>query len=526
VKGPVASTGIAREGATATLGAFVALGAGLLLDLSLAFLLGAGAETDALFVALRVPLGVAVFFPPTAVQVLIPLMSRWLGQGGDRHTANAQTTAALLATFILTGALAVVGALAAPAVVAVLAPGLDAPTQRLAADLARVVFFFIPTIAASEVLRAYRHAHRTHGVASALHGVVGVTIVAILFAFGNRTQVSTVAWAYVVGGVAQLILALLMARASGFRFVLGRIFSPQTRALGGLAARPIAASALQLGTRLVEQMIASFLAPGSITILAFANRLTSAVGGTLFFRPVATAFLGPMSALQASGDKEGTRSMLREGVRIMLLVSATLTALVVVAGPTFVAGLFSMGDLTSDQARLLGIVVAFYAASFPGAALQRILLGAAFARLDTGTYLRNTLYGAVVNLALLGIMAASWRLPTALLMVPIAYGLAQIVNVWHAARVVRRDVGAPFTGLASTVGKLGLVVALGVLVMFPVRAWLVPELEGSPLRLVGSGLAVAAVGLVAFLAGAFLVAPQFLRGLAKREHSQDVKASI
>ena len=155
------------------------------------------------------------------------------------------------------------------------------------------------------------------------------------------------------------------------------------------------------------------LAPGSITILTYANRLVSAVGGTLLFKPVMTAFIAPMSRLHAAGNTDALRTMVRDGLRLMLLISVSLTAVVAVGGAPLTAGLFAAGDFTADQARLLGITVAVYAASLPTAALQRMLLGLTFARLDTVTYLRNTIFGAAANFLFLGAAMAFWRPPDA-----------------------------------------------------------------------------------------------------------------
>lgn len=503
---------LVRESATGSLGSFFALGAGLLLDLTLAFLLGAGSETDALFVALRIPLGVAVFFPPTAIQVLVPVISRWLDQK-DKRATDVQTSAVVVATFLLSGGVALAGILAAPLLTRMIAPGLGADAHQLATGLARVVFLIIPPIATSEVLRAYRHAHRAHGLASALQGVLGLTIVAILLLFSRQISVEVAAWAYVAGAFGQLIGAWVIARASGFQFLLGSILTPEIRTIGNLATRPLGASAIQLATRVVEQMIASFLAPGSITILTYANRLVSAVGGTLFFRPIMTAFLGPMTLSHIGGNSQRTRELLRDGLRTMLMISAALFAVVAVAGTPFVTGLFGLGSFDPSQARILGIVVAVYAASLPGAGLQRMLLGFSFARLDTSTYLRNTSYGAVANLGVLAVMLLTWRPPLAILMIPIAYGIAQTVNVWHAAVAVRRQLGPPFAGLERVVAKVAIVVLAASIVMVVVRTWLSPAPAGPPLILVGVGLATAAAGAISLAAGWLLAAPAEARRL-------------
>lgn len=495
------SSKLLRAGAAGSLGSLFALGAGLLLDLTLALLLGAGPTTDALFVALRIPLGIAVFFPPTAVQVLVPSISRWLEEG-DLRRANARTSSTLAATAIGSGGFALVGFLIAPAMVQFLAPGLSPDGHLLAASLTRVVFLMIPAIATSEVLSAYRHAHRSHGLASAVHGVLGLTIVAVLLTSSSRAGVWVAAWAYVAGAVIQLVAAFVLAHAKGFRFCPGPVRTAEMRQLGSRSLRPLAASALQLGTRLGEQMVASFLPPGSITILTYANRLVSAVGGTLFFRPLMTAFIAPMSRLHANGDLEGLRTLFRNGLRTMLAVSVSLTALVVMGGAPFVAGLFGLGDFTPEQARLLGITVAVYAASLPTAGLQRMLLGFTFARLDTTTYLRNTIYGAIANICLLGAMLVGWRPSPELLIVPVAYSLAQVVNVWHAAVTVKGQFGMAFPNIGGEGIRMAWTVAAAVAVMLPIRIWVVPQLTGPPLTLLMTGALTAVVGVVVLGAGA------------------------
>jgi putative peptidoglycan lipid II flippase len=509
-----------RETGAGAAGSAFALAAGIGLDLTLALLLGAGPETDALFVALRIPLGLAIFFPPTAIQVLVPAMTGWMEEG-DVRSLNSRTTAAAVATFAATGAMALLGVLLAPLLVRVQAPGFSASGHALAASLARATFLLIPLTATSQVFRAYRHARRRHGLAAALQGAVGVTVATVLLTFAVRANVSMAAWAYVAGGALQLVLAVILAMATGFSLTRGRILTAETKALGRRSARPLAASGVQLATRVGEQVIASFLSPGSITILSYANRLVSAIGGTLFFRPVVTSFLGHMSRFHARGDKLAVRSLVRDGLRILSVVSIALTALVVLAGPPFVAGLFSLGDMTPGQAALLGTTVAVYAASLPSAGPQRILLGATFARLETSSYLRNTIYGALANALVLGGLFLAWDGAAKLLIVPIAYSVAQIVNVWHASNTVRSWLGSPLWPGRELAVPL-LLTGLSVGVMAPVRWLMETGLSGRPLSLVVSGLVTSVIGIGVLAIGLWVWSPQELKGAFRIEREEGV----
>ncbi len=490
---PAPTTSLLKESRAGGAGSAVALVAGLALDLSLAIFLGAGAETDALFVALRIPLGIAVFFPPTAIQVLVPAISRWVEV--DVESANSNTSSILRATFLFSGLVTLIGVLLSHHLVQLLAPGLNDSSLSLAANLSRIAFLTIPAAALSQVFRSYRHARRQHGLASAAQAILSLTIVTFLVVSPGAINVTIVVWAYLVGNVAQLMLTWLLARTQGFRFEWGVKANSEVKGLGVSSLRPLAASAIQLGLRLVEQMVASFLAPGSITILTYANRLIGAVGGTLFFRPIVTAFLVPMSKQHALNGQDEEEKLVRDGVHILVFVSFALTALVAIAGSSFVSGLFSLGDMSRHQAVLLGLIVAAYSASLPSAALQRILLAVSFARLDTRPYLRNTVYGAMANLLLLAVLMMSWEFSNKVLIVPIAYGAAQLVNTWHAYRVTRLQIGVPVINVRRLYRPLAAIAISAAAMILSIT--FAPEIwSQSPSGLIAQGTSVAFVGLV------------------------------
>ncbi|HEY7704679.1 MAG TPA: lipid II flippase MurJ [Acidimicrobiia bacterium] len=494
-----------RESGAGSIGAGIALLAGLGVDLGMALMLGADRTTDALFVGLRVPLGVAVIFPPTAIQVLVPMMTAWNERG--RSHLNSLTGAAALATLALTAALAGIGALTADWTVQWLAPGLGAADHRLAAELAQWAYLMVPLVATAQVFRAYRYAQGRQAAATALQGVVGVTVFAFLLLFGDRLDVRAVVLGYVAGSGLMLLVAWLTARSAGYRLAFTRGALTEIRAVGLRSFSPMAASGVQLATRLFEQFVASFMAPGSITILAYAERLVSAVGGTLFFRPIVTVLLGRMSLRHSRGDVDGVRRLVVDGLRVLSIVSFSLLALVTLAAPPFVAGLFGIGDLTSAQSGVLGVAVAVYALSLPAAAFQRVLLAAEFARLDTATYLLNTLWGALTNVAALMVLfrvsGATWGL----LVVPAAYAIAQIVNVWHADRAARRWLGSPLwpgREMVLPLSAIGLAAAGMLLARQEISTWPADYL-------VLEGIATAVLGTLVIWLGLNWWAPSELR---------------
>ena len=174
--------------------------------------------------------------------------------------------------------------------------------------------------------------------------------------------------------------------------------------------RPTTGAGLNPVARLAEQILVSFLPPGSITILNYGYRLISAIGGTVFFRSVIVALIPRLTEAHNHDDQEAVRRLTGVGMRIMLAISLPLTAFMAVLSQPGAIAVFHRGSLTRASAALLGVLLAVYSISLVGSAVQRALLAPFMARLDTRTVLRNTIYGVVANLVLLPLLTLPFGL--------------------------------------------------------------------------------------------------------------------
>jgi peptidoglycan biosynthesis protein MviN/MurJ (putative lipid II flippase) len=316
-------------------------------------------------------------------------------------------------------------------------------------------------------------------------------------------DVHLVAWAYVAGAAAQLVLVSVMAGRRGFRFVPSTALAdPEIRATGRLAGRPLLGAGLNPVARLCEQFVVSFLPSGSITILNYGYRLISAIGGSVFFRSVMVTLLPRLTRATARADADETERMTALGVRMMLVVSVPLTAFMAVLSKPFVRALFQRGNFSPADASLLGAVLAVYAASLVGSALQRAMLAPFYARLDTRVPLRNTFYGVAANIALLACTGVPLRHHprTAVLGVALAYSLAQYVNLAHAWIILRRTMPRPFAGTGRLTLHLTFASAASAGAMFALAHRFGLDGHVPPVSLFWRAGAVGGVG-VAVLAG-------------------------
>ena len=490
---------VVRHSGTTSIAAALGVASGLALDVAIASSFGAGAQSDAFFVAARLPLGIAAVLMVAANQAFVPAISTWLAREHGRRRPRQLVTALVLATALVGAGVALAASLLATPLVRVTAPGLDGDAVETAARLARILFAIVPLVAVAEVLRALLNALHSFAAPAMMHVVLNGVAAAIVIA-SSGDDITIVAWAYVAGALTQLaFLGLAVLRRRFFPAAGASLRDPRIAEAGRLSARPLLGASLNPLARVGEQAMISFLPAGSITVMNYGYRLISAIGGSVLFRSVIVVILPRLTRATAEGRDAEVRQLTRLGVQIMLAVSVPLTAIMAVLAQPAVLAVFRRGSFSAEDATLLGTVLAVYAGSLVGSAVQRALLAPFFARLDTRVPLRNTVYGAVANLALVPLLVLPYGdSASGVVGVAIAYSVAQYVNVAHAWYRLRRDVGIRLPRIGDTAVRLGVAGVAMASAMLVVVGVLDPEAARS--RLVGllETTVAGAVGVVVF----------------------------
>lgn len=482
--------------------ASVAVATGLLLDVVAAAVFGAGRDTDAFVVAARFPLALTAILMVLGNQVLVPTFTTWATVLDPRRARRLVSTT-LLGAILGGGVVAVLLAAAAAPMVAVMAPGFEVEQRALAADLIRVMVVTIPLTAGCEVLRAWLNSRHQFAVPAAMTVVLNVVAVGVVLLVDGGIEV--LAWAYVVGASTQVVLMILYAFVRGLRLAVPQLDDHEVSALAALLVRPSVAASLNPAARAAETFVASFLPPGSATVLHYGHRLIHAIGGTVLFRSVVIALLPRLTRAYLHGDRGEPAQLARLGLRLLVGVSVPLTVLIVVLSGPAADVAFRRGSFGAEDARLLGVVLAVLALSLPLSAVQRALLLPFYAVRDTKVPLRNSMVGAVATLVALPLCV----LPTlgtdlALPALAATYVISNLANVLHARRcLARSEMGVP------TLTSRGLARIVAVALAGGAAAWLVqnrlPEtvagaVVDEPVRLGLAGFAGLLPALVSALA--------------------------
>ena len=509
-----------RQSGLTSIAAGAAIVAGLVLDVSIAARFGVGSLTDAFFVGARIPIGFAAVLMVGANQVLVPMISKRLVEKGDEYTWRFVSLLFSAVLVIGVAFWAVAAAVAWP-LMRLTAPGLSVHQTALATSVARIMFLLVPLVGLAELMRALLNARYRFVAPAAMNVVMNGLAAALILAFAHR-DVTRVAWAYAIGAAAQLVFMIVVAYTESFRYRFRLDFrDPDVVAMGRLSVRPLVAAGLNPLETLIEQSVVSFLPPGSITIVAYGYRLISALGGTVFFRSVVVALVPRLTEATTKKRSAQVAHITGLGVQIMFLLALPLTAFVAVLSRPAITVVFSRGRFSKSDAALLAIVLAVYASSLVGAGVQRALLAPFFARLDTRVPLRNSLYGNIVNVALLPAVLI-WREDKhAVIGVAIAYSITQYVNVAHAWWRLRSIIDRPLAGLGPWLLRVVLATCTSTAAL--IGMYEVLGLNGHPGRfvLLGKLAAAGVIGLGVF-AGAMAAFGGARAGEALRETRREI----
>ncbi len=456
---------------------------GLVRDIVFARLIGASAfpGADAFYVAFRLPNFFRRLFGEGAFsQAFVPVFAEYRarrGEAAQRAFVDHMTGVLGLALFLVTA----IGVIAAPWLVMALAPGFlrDSSKFELTVELLRLTFpylFFISLVAmAAGILNTCGR----FGAAAFTPVLLNLCLIAsaLWLAPYFEEPVVALAWGVFIAGAVQLAFQFpFLARlrllprprlhgdAEGVRRVI-RLMLP---ALFGVSIAQI--------NMLVNTLLASFLATGSVSWLYYADRLMEFPLG-VFGIALATVILPNLSTHHANGAHEDFSHLLDWALRWVCLIGLPATVGLVLLAEPILATLFHYGAFSAYDVRMSASALAAFALGLPGFILVKVLAPGFYARQDTRTPVRIGAVAMGVNLVLSLLLIR----PLAHTGLALAISAAAWVNAaWLYLRLRRLGVCRPSAGWMRFLARVGA--ACGVLAIAllwgagEAEAWLVASL--------------------------------------------------
>jgi putative peptidoglycan lipid II flippase len=374
-------------------------------DMLIAWIFGTGLFTDAFIAAFRIPNVLRRLFGEGALGMgFIPIYSACLRREGPA-AAHRLAASAVQMMVVMLVPVVILGAVGSPWVVRLIAPGyaVGSPVYALAVELTRIMWpyvFFAGVVAMiAGVLNA-----QGHFAAPAL-APVGLNLVLIFtllttagLSMTTAIGIKALAVGVVVAGGVQLLIQLPALKAR--RIALWHPVwppHPELGAVGRMAVPAALGSASFQFNIVIGTLLASFLAPGSISSLFFADRLIQFPLG-LFAVSASTALLPGLSRLAAGADWPHFVATFQKALRLVWFVTLpAMTGLVVLRMP-IVQVLLERGAFGSNSTRLTSEAVLCYGTGLWAYAGLRIVQTAFYALKDARTPLAVAAVGMAFNL--------------------------------------------------------------------------------------------------------------------------------
>jgi len=381
---------IARAAGTVMGAMVVSQVVGLLAKTLTARAFGTGLESDAFFAANRFS---EIIFNLVAGGALgsafIPTFTGMLARK-ERQDAWYLASAIFNLVVLILTTVALISAIFAPWIVEnILAPGFDAETAALTAQLLRIQLPSAVIFGLSGLMMGILNAHQSFLLPALAPAMYQIGWVFGALVLSPPFGVQGMSWSIVIGASLHLLVQLpAIFRLPGreFDLTLG-LKMPAVREVGKLMApRLLGVAVVQLNF-LLNTYLASLMPQGSYTGVSLAFPIMIMPEAAIA-QSIAIAALPTFSAQVALGRKDQMRTSLAASLRGALLLAIPATVGLILLRQPVVALLYQRGEFGPESTAIVAWALLWYAAGLVGHSVVEIISRAFYALHDTWTPVR------------------------------------------------------------------------------------------------------------------------------------------
>lgn len=375
---------------------------GVIRDMLIARFFGASAETDAFYVAFRLPNMLRRLFAEGAFQqAFVPMLADVKEREDGSSQAFIDHVFTVLAIAVL--AASVLGVLAAPVLVWLIAGGLAADPEvfDLATALTRFMFPYIAFMALTALAASVLNTWKRFAIPAATPVLLNLSFIGctVLLAPRLSSPIWALAVAVIIGGVLQLGTQYLALRRLGIavrpRRVRESLADADVRRVMTLMVPALFGVGVAQLSILINTNIASRLGHGAVTWLNYADRLmefpTALLGVAL-----GTVLLPGLSSAYAKGDVERYNTLLDRGLRLVMLVAVPAAVGLWLTSEALVSFLFQGKNFTPTDVAQTALAVVGYSVGLIGLIALKIVAPAFYARKDIRTPVKTAFWSLVL----------------------------------------------------------------------------------------------------------------------------------
>lgn len=372
---------------------------GFVREMLIAYKYGSGYRTDTYFVAMTATVIIMTTLGSALNTTLVPVFTEIdtkYGRRGKLKFLNNVLNVVLLLTIIL----AVLGYIFSPYVIKILAKGFEGEQFELAVKLNRIGLPIIIFLGFTYVFSGYLHSAEIFGPPAIMGLPYNFVYIIFLLFFARENFIEGLMIASVIAATTQFLIQYPTIRHQGYRYKprLNLKDKYLKNALSLIIPVMIGSAVQQINT-IIDKTLASDLVEGSISALTYASRINDMIIA-VFVMAITTVVFPMLSRAFSEKDDRKVKSILGEGVNIILLITVPSTIGIIILAEPVVKIFFERGAFDSTATMMTSGALLFYSIGLVGASLRLMLNKVFYSFQDTKTPMINGAIAVILNIIL------------------------------------------------------------------------------------------------------------------------------
>lgn len=417
---------------------------GLVRDIVLASVLGAGGAMDAFAIAQKIPNFFRRLFAEGAFsQAFIPVLSEYREKGTRVAVKElVDNVAGCLGSILLL--VTVVGVAGAVGFAYIFGYGYTDEPEKFAllVDLVRITFPYLMLISLTGFAGAILNSYDRFAIPAVTPVFLNVFMIAAALLAGDffPNPAYALAWSIIAAGIFSLLFQLPFLRQ------IHLLPSPKLdwshpgvkRILMLMTPALFAVSVSQLNL-LLDSTIATMLGDGAVSWLFYSDRLVELPLG-VFGVAIATVIMPGLSRLSAAQSGEKFSQMLDWAIRFVVLIALPATLALIILAEPILYTLFYHGEMKLSDILMSSYSLKAYALGLFAFMLIKVLVPGYFARQDMKAPVRIGIIAIIANILLKPLVVIPLVMLWGMGHVGLAFttAMAAYVNAWLLYRGLRK----------------------------------------------------------------------------------------
>ena len=371
---------------------------GFIRDMVIAREFGATGATDAYLVAYTVPYVLMNILAIALATVVVPIFSEYQSKGQRQEAWRLFATVTNL-TALAFAVLSGIGMLGAPFLVKIIAPGLSPEVSQLTVELTRIMLPMLVFMGVSTLFNGLLNANNVFALPAFTIVLANSVVIISTLTLGKVMGIHGVALGTMLGMVLAAVVQVPKLYRIGFRprfdFDWHNPGAKKVMAMMFPVALGVSVNQLYI---IIDRMLASGLAEGSISALNYANKLILLPLG-LFVMAIGTAFYPTLTRQAVDSSAGNMADTLRRAFRMVVLLSLPAGVGLFVLRYPIVKLLFERGAFDARATEMTAFALLFFSIGLVGQSVNVILTRGFYALHDTRTPVKLTVVTVLINLA-------------------------------------------------------------------------------------------------------------------------------